>query len=116
MAGILLGSGDFDMGKTVPSYRMAIEEEMQTWKHFREALSSEEQQAFDLMMDYCRMQSMAAQNACKPILFEPMVMSILLEQQKKIKTLQRKIDALLVANLSTKTLTARQNSFLLRKA
>jgi hypothetical protein len=83
MAGILLGSGDFDMGKTVPSYSMAIEEEMQTWKHFREALSSEEQQAFDLMMDYCRMQSMAAQNACKPILFEPMVMSILLEQQKR---------------------------------
>jgi hypothetical protein len=89
------------MGKTVPSYRMAIEEEMQTWKHFRNTLSDEEKQNFDLMMDYCRLQSMAASNACKPILFEPMVMSILLEQQKRIRTLQRKIDALLVANLQT---------------
>jgi hypothetical protein len=88
------------MGKTVPSYRMAIEDEMQTWKHFRNTLASEEEkQAFDTMMDYCRMQSMAAQNACKPILFEPMMMSILLEQQKRIRTLQRKIDALLIANL-----------------
>jgi hypothetical protein len=88
------------MGKTVPSYRMAIEAEMRTWKHFRDTLASEEEkQTFDLMMDFCRMQSMAAQNACKPILFEPMVMSILLEQEKRIKTLQRKIDALLIANL-----------------
>lgn len=91
------------MGKTVPSYRMAIEDEMQTWKQFRDTLASEEEkQAFDLMMDYCRLQSMAAQNACKPILFEPMVMSILLEQQKRIKTLQRKIDALLIASLPQK--------------
>jgi hypothetical protein len=88
------------LGKTVPSYRMAIEVEMQTWKHFRNTLvGEEEKQAFDLMMDYCRMQSMAAQNACKPVLFEPMVMSILLEQQKRIRTLQRKIDTLLVAAL-----------------
>jgi hypothetical protein len=88
------------MGKTVPSYRMAIEAEMRTWKHFRDTLASEEEkQTFDFMMDFCRMQSMAAQNACKPILFEPMVMSILLEQEKRIKTLQRKIDALLIANL-----------------
>jgi hypothetical protein len=79
---------------------MAIEDEMQTWKHFRNSLTSEEEkQAFDLMMDYCRLQSMAAQNACKPILFEPMMMSILLEQQKSIKTLQRKIDAMLVSSL-----------------
>lgn len=88
------------MGKTVPSYRMAIEDEMQTWKHFRDTLASEEErQTFDLMMDYCRSQSMAAQNACKPILFQPMVMSILLEQQKRIKTLQRKIDAILITTL-----------------
>jgi hypothetical protein len=42
---------------------------------------------------------MEAQNACKPILFEPMVMSIVLGQQKRIKTLQRKLDALLIATL-----------------
>lgn len=45
------------------------------------------------------MQAMAGSNACNPILFEPMVMSVLLGQQKQLRTLQRKIDALLVATL-----------------
>ena len=95
------------MGKTVPTYRMAIESEIANWKAFRDALASEEEkQAFDTIMDLCRIQAMAASNACKPILFEPMVMSVLLGQQKQIKTLQRKIDALLIANLPKQNETA----------
>jgi hypothetical protein len=83
------------MGKTVTLYRMTLEEEIHRWKGFRNALTSEEEkQAFDQVIDMCRMNAMAAQNACNPILFEPMVMSVLLGQQKKMRTLQRKIDAL----------------------
>jgi len=88
------------MGKTVPTYRMAIEEEIQQWKPFRDGLASDdEKQAFDIIMDLCRVQAMAGSNACNPILFEPMVMSVLLGQQKQIRTLQRKIDALIVSSL-----------------
>jgi hypothetical protein len=88
------------MGKTVPSYRMAIEEEIYTWKSFRDGLQSEDdKQAFDIVMDICRSFASAGSNATKPVLFEPLVMSVLLGQQKMIKTLQRKIDALLVARL-----------------
>ena len=88
------------MGKTVPTYRMAVKEEIARWKPFREALASdEEKRAFDDVADMCRNMAMAGSNACNPILFEPMVMSILLGQQKRMRTLQRKIDALLVATL-----------------
>jgi hypothetical protein len=88
------------MGKTVPSYRMAIEEEIHNWKNFRDALPSEEEKlSFDTIMDMCRNQAMAGSNACNPILFEPMVMSVLLGQQKQIRTLQRKIDTLIVTTL-----------------
>ena len=88
------------MGKTVPTYRMVLEEEIHRWKDFRHALPGDEaKQAFDEVMDMCRMSAMEAQNACNPILFEPMVMSILLGQQKRMRALQRKIDALLVATL-----------------
>ena len=88
------------MGKTVPTYRMAIETEIAGWKGFRDGLASEEEkQAFDQVMDLCRIQAMAGSNACNPIVFEPMVMSVLLGQQKMIRTLQRKIDALLIAML-----------------
>ena len=78
------------MGKTVPSYHIAIEEEIAQWKLFRDALPSDEaKQAFDEMVDMCRMNAMAGSNACKPILFEPMTMSILLGQQKRIRQLEK---------------------------
>jgi len=79
---------------------MAIESEIANWKGFRDGLASEEErQSFDQVMDLCRIQAMAGSSACNPVLFEPMVMSVLLGQQKMIRTLQRKIDALLIAIL-----------------
>jgi hypothetical protein len=81
------------MGKTVPSYRMVVEWEIANWKQFRNALASDEQkQAFDEMMDMCGMNAMAGSNACNPIIFEPMVMSILLERQKKLRDLEYKLN------------------------
>jgi len=83
------------LGKTVPTYRMAIEWEIAQWKPFRDALpSDEEKRAFDELMDLCRVQAMAGSNACKPILFEPMAMSILLGQQLKIRSLQHQLEQL----------------------
>jgi hypothetical protein len=77
------------MGKTVPAYRIALEFEIEGWKGFRKALkSTEEREAFDMMMDMCRNNAMASGNACNPIIFEPMVMSILLAQQKLLQELE----------------------------
>jgi hypothetical protein len=88
------------MGKTVPLYRIAIESEIASWKGFRDGLTTEEEkQAFDEVMDMCRMQAAAGSCATNPILFEPMIMSVLLGQQKRIRQLQRKIDALLISML-----------------
>ena len=79
------------MGKTVPSYRMALEFEIERWKSFRKALQSEEEgEAFDWLMDMCRNNAMASGNACNPVIFEPMVISILLAQAKMVKTLEYK--------------------------
>jgi hypothetical protein len=89
------------MGKTIPSYRMAVEGEIMRWKKFKDGLGSEdEKRVFDELMDLVRSNASAGSNACNPILFESMTMSILLGQQKRIRSLQRKIDALLVNSLS----------------
>ncbi len=88
------------MGKTVPSYRMALEEEIGRWKRFRDGLVSyEEKLAFDELMDLVRNNGSAGSNACNPILFEPLTMSIFLGQQKRFRILQRKVDALRVGTL-----------------
>ena len=81
------------MGKTVESYRMALEEEIRRWSGFEKALRMEDKEAFDALMDACRNFASAGSNATMPILFEPMVMSILLSQQKKISRLEKALDA-----------------------
>jgi hypothetical protein len=82
------------VGKTVESYRMAIEDEINRWKGFQKALRTEDREAFEALMDACRSYASAGSNATQPILFEPMVMSILLAQQKKIIQLQKALDVI----------------------
>jgi hypothetical protein len=82
------------MGKTVESYRMAIEDEIVRWSGFGKALRIEDKAAFDSLMDACRSYASAGSNATNPILFEPMVMSILLAQQVKICRLEKALDAI----------------------
>ena len=81
------------MGKTVESYRMALEEEINRWRGFEKALRTEDREAFEELMDACRNFASAGSNATQPILFEPMILSILLHQQKKILRLEKKLDA-----------------------
>ncbi len=83
------------MGKTVPSYRIAIEDEISRWKGFRNTLATDqEKQAFDQLMDMCRNLASAGGCACNPVLFEPMAMCILVGQQKKIRELEYKLSNL----------------------
>jgi len=82
------------LGKTVESYRMALESENSMWNGFARALRSEERQAFEALMDTCRGYASAAGNATKPILFEPMIMSILLYQQMSLQRLQKELNVL----------------------
>jgi hypothetical protein len=81
------------MGKTVESYRMALEDEIGRWKGFEKALRTEYREAFEELMDAGRNYASAGSNATQPILFEPMIISILLSQQKKITRLEKKLDA-----------------------
>ena len=82
------------MGRTVESYRMALEDEIRRWKDFAKPLRTEDREAFEALMDACRLFASAGSNATQPILFEPMIMSILLFQQKKLHRLEKTLDAI----------------------
>jgi hypothetical protein len=73
---------------------MALEFEIERWKGFRKALPDKALEAFDEMMDMCRNNAMASGNACNPIIFEPMMMSIVLFHQKRLWELENKLNAL----------------------
>jgi hypothetical protein len=79
------------MGKTVESYRLALGTEIQTWNGFFKALRTDDREAFEQMTDACRNHASAGSNATRPEMFEPMVMSILLEQQKRLNRLEKEL-------------------------
>jgi len=82
------------MGKTVESYRLALDTEIQSWNGFVKALRTDDRDAFEQMTDACRNHASAGSNATRPEVFEPMVMSILLEQQKRLMRLEKELVAI----------------------
>ncbi|UCB61461.1 MAG: hypothetical protein JSW72_05300 [Candidatus Bathyarchaeota archaeon] len=80
------------MGKTVASYRIALDGELQRWRGFARALRNRDRSAFDQMTDACRNYASAGSNATRPVIFESMVISILLHQQKTLNGLKRELD------------------------
>lgn len=82
------------MGRTVPSYRQALEHEIEKWKGFRKALRAKDAEAFDKMMNACRMSASAGSMATRPVLLEAMFMSILLHQEKILMEIRERLDRL----------------------
>ena len=76
------------MGRTIPSYRPASERERRKWKIFRQELDKSERKMFDEMMSYSRLYNAAGVTACKPVLIQPILMSIVFEHYKQLKKLE----------------------------
>jgi hypothetical protein len=80
------------MGRTVLSYRQALEGEIAKWEGFRKALRADDAEAFDKMMNACRLYASAGSMATRPVLLEAIVMSILLNQEKMIAEIKERLD------------------------
>jgi hypothetical protein len=76
------------MGRTIPSYRLASERERRKWKIFRQELDKSERKLFDEMTSYSRLYNTAGVMACKPILIQPILMSIIFEHYKQLKKIE----------------------------
>ena len=80
------------MGRTTPSYRITLEEELKRWERFRDALRIDERAIFQDMMDECRRHASAAGAACLPNIAEAMFLTILFAHHKTLKELTEKIE------------------------
>jgi len=79
------------LGRTVPTYRNILENLVPEWQEFRRALRKEDREAFDRLMEKARMHASAASYEARVDPVESMFMSILLEQEKEIGELRKKI-------------------------
>jgi len=82
------------MGRTVPSFRPALEHEIESWKAFKRALRPEEQKIFDKLMNFARIHADAGSMSARPMLSEVLFISFAVEQEKKIEMLEEKVNEL----------------------
>jgi dihydroxyacetone kinase-like predicted kinase len=82
------------MGRTVPTYRLTLESIIQSWSDYRRALSKDDREVFDQMVNRARMHASASTYAAFTDPVEGALLSILLEQEKEIRRLRKRDEGL----------------------
>ena len=76
------------MGRTVPTFVQLIQEAAEHWKKFRRALRREDQPHFDRLFTRVRCYTQAATYQCNDNPMEAIMLSIALDQEKRITRLE----------------------------
>jgi hypothetical protein len=82
------------MGRTVPTFTMVIQQEIDSWGKFRRGLRKEDQDALDDLFRAARMQLAGSAYAARPIPFESIAMCMLLAQHRMITGLHERCERL----------------------
>ena len=77
------------MGRTVPTFVQLIQEAAAHWTKFRRALRREDQEFFDRLFHCARCYTQAATYQCRDNPMEAILLSIALDQEKRLDALER---------------------------
>lgn len=72
------------MGRTIPSFRIAEEQEAAEWRLFRKALPKDDKAVFDEMLASARLFTSASSAALRTSKFEGMAMAIMFNHFKSL--------------------------------
>ncbi len=72
------------MGRTIPSFRIALAIEKEEWKPFRNALSKSDRKRFDELWELPKFYISACSNSVQYVRLHPILMSILLYHYKQL--------------------------------
>jgi hypothetical protein len=82
------------MGRTVLTFTNLIDAELASWSKFRRGLRKDDQEAFDEIFRAAKLHLAENFYAMRAIPFESIMMSIAVEQQKKIRQLEEEMKKL----------------------
>ena len=85
-------SGDsVDMGRTIPSFRIASVMEEREWGPFRKTLDKSDRKVLDQMFSMAHLYNSAASYAAKPIRIQPIFMSIIFHHYKQLTRISEQV-------------------------
>jgi hypothetical protein len=80
-----------NMGRTVPSYRLALNQELGSWAEYRRGLSPDDREYFDEIATMARQHADASSLAARPIMSENVFMSVLVSLLKRVRELEARV-------------------------
>lgn len=79
------------MGRTLATFTQLVRQELESWRRYRRALRQEDQQALDALFAAARRHSAAGAYLARDTPVEVMFMAMLLEHQKAMDVLGRRV-------------------------
>jgi hypothetical protein len=79
------------VGRTVPSWRTVVDGELENLRRFRAFLRSEDKEAFDDLLDQCRLYASFAGSMASPVKGIRLLMSMLFGQRKRLMEFEKRI-------------------------
>lgn len=76
------------MGKTVPTYTRLVKEKKKKLEKYRDALRKRDRESFERILEDSQKHRDAGKEMTSPIPFRPMMLSVLLELEKRIEKLE----------------------------
>jgi len=82
------------MGRTVPTMTQIVQSEEDSWASFRRALRAQDRPALDRLFAAARHHAAAASYAARPVPFDAILLSMLLEAMRSIERLETEVSQL----------------------
>lgn len=79
------------MGKTIPSFRLALDEEKSEWENYRKHLDRSERKDFDDMFAIPRLYISACSGAVSLVRIHPIFISIIFHHYKELMEIAQQI-------------------------
>ena len=80
------------MGRTIPSWRMVAEAEVEKMRKFRDSLRLDDKIIFEDLLNQCRLYASAASSLASPVKEMPLIMSVLFAHHKKLTELEKRLN------------------------
>ena len=80
------------MGRTIPAFRIALEEEISTWKDYKRVLSGGSRKSLEDLLNAARKYCSVSSHAVRPVRFQGMFMAIVLDHEVKLEYITREIE------------------------
>jgi hypothetical protein len=80
------------MGRTIPSWRIIVEQEIAAVSRFKLFLGLEDRAVFDDLLSQCKLYAVEAGVLASPVKEVPLLLSMIFAQHKKLAELEKRLN------------------------